>query len=51
MIWLTFLILPKKLYEDERFDQYGEYRHHTVATHHTSLEEEFYDAREFIDFN
>jgi hypothetical protein len=22
-------------YEDENFDQYGEYRHHTVATHHT----------------
>jgi hypothetical protein len=37
--------------EDEHFDQYGEYRHRTVATHHTCLEEEFYDAREFIDFN
>jgi hypothetical protein len=27
------------------------YCHRTVATHHICLEEEFYDAREFIDFD
>jgi hypothetical protein len=42
---------PEVAYEDEHFDQYGEYRHRTVATHYNCLEEEFYDAHEFIDFN
>jgi hypothetical protein len=31
--------------------QHGEYCHRTVATHHTCLEEEFYDACEFLSFN
>jgi hypothetical protein len=32
------------VYQHDHFDQYGEYCHCTVATHHTCLEEEFYDA-------
>jgi hypothetical protein len=36
--------------EERQFDQYGEYRHRTVATHHTCCEEEFYDACEFLDY-
>jgi hypothetical protein len=36
----------------DHFDQYGEYCHRTVSTtHHTCLEEEFYDACEFLSFN
>jgi hypothetical protein len=37
--------------EHEHFDQYGEYRHRTVATHSTLPEEEFFDAIEYIDFD
>jgi hypothetical protein len=38
-------------HEEYHFDQHGEYRHRTVANHHTYLEEEFYDACEFLDFD
>jgi hypothetical protein len=38
-------------HEEYHFDQHGEYRHCTFANHHTSLEEEFYDAFEFLDFD
>jgi hypothetical protein len=37
-------------HEHDHFDQYGEYRNRTVATH-TCLEEEFYDACEFLSFD
>jgi hypothetical protein len=37
-------------HNEYHFDQHGEYCHHTVANHHTSSEEEFYDACEFLDF-
>jgi hypothetical protein len=33
-------------YEHENFDQYGEYRHRTVANHDRTMEEEFFDAME-----
>jgi hypothetical protein len=33
------------------FDQYGEYRHCTVATHNVIPEEEFFDANEFVDYD
>jgi hypothetical protein len=36
-------------HEEHHFDQHGEYRHCTVATHLTGVEEEFYDACEFLD--
>jgi hypothetical protein len=32
------------------FDQHVEYCHHTIAFHRTCVEEEFYDACEFLDF-
>jgi hypothetical protein len=38
-------------HEEYHFDQHGEYPHRTVANHRTSLEEEFYDACEFLDFD
>jgi hypothetical protein len=38
-------------HEEYHFDQYGEYHHRTVANHHTYLEEEFFDACEFLDFD
>jgi hypothetical protein len=38
-------------HEGYHFDQHGEYRHRTVATHSTCLEEEFYDANKFLDFD
>jgi hypothetical protein len=38
-------------HEEYHFDQYGEYKHWTIATHPTTLEEEFYDACEFLDFD
>jgi hypothetical protein len=41
----------KDVYQHNHFDQYGEYCHRTVATHHTCLKEEFYDACEFLSFN
>jgi hypothetical protein len=34
-------------FEHEHFDQYGEYRHRTVATHSLVSEEEFFDALEY----
>jgi hypothetical protein len=37
-------------HEERHFDQYGEYRHRTVATHHICCEEEFYNACEFLDY-
>jgi hypothetical protein len=36
---------------DNPFDQYGEYRFRTVATHSTILEEELCDAVMYIDFS
>ena len=36
-------------HEDANFDQYGEYRHRTIATHTTIPEVEFFDAMEYID--
>jgi hypothetical protein len=42
---------PLEDYHDNHdFDQYGEYRHWTVATHNTCTEEEFSDACEFLNF-
>jgi hypothetical protein len=38
-------------HEEHHFDQHGEYCHHTVATHLTCVEEELYDACEFLDFD
>ncbi|MFA9289401.1 MAG: reverse transcriptase domain-containing protein, partial [Weeksellaceae bacterium] len=35
----------------EHFDQYGEYRHRTIATHSILPEEEFFDAIEHIPFD
>jgi hypothetical protein len=40
-----------KDHEERHFDQYGDYRLRTVATHHTCGEKEFYDACEFFDFD
>jgi hypothetical protein len=38
--------------EEEHFNQYGEYRHRTVATHTTTVpEEEFFDTLEYNDFD
>jgi hypothetical protein len=39
--------------EDKNFNQYGDYRHRTVAIHSRSTlpEEEFFDAIEYIDFD
>jgi hypothetical protein len=31
-------------HENYHLDQYGDYCHHTVATHSTCFEEEFYNA-------
>jgi hypothetical protein len=44
---------PSEEYHEERhFDQYyGEYRHCTIANHHTCFEEEFYDACEVLDYD
>jgi hypothetical protein len=36
---------------DNPFDQYGEYRFRTVATHSTILEEAFFDAVMYTDFS
>ena len=36
---------------DDPFDQYGEYRHRTVATHRMIPEEEFFDAHEYSDYD
>jgi hypothetical protein len=36
-------------FEHEPFDQYGEYRHRTVATHSLISEEEFFDALEYFE--
>jgi hypothetical protein len=38
-------------HENYHFDQHGEYRHWTVATHNTRTEDEFYDACKFLDFD
>ena len=38
-------------HEDPNFDQYGEYRHHTVAKHNTLPEAAFFDAMEYIEFD
>jgi hypothetical protein len=38
-------------HEDPNFDQYGEYRHRTVATHTTLPDAEFFDAMEYIEFD
>jgi hypothetical protein len=38
-------------HDEYHFDQYGEYKHRTIATHLTTVEEEFYDACEFLDFD
>jgi len=38
-------------HEDANFDQYGEYRHRTIATHTTIPEVEFFDAIEYIDYD
>jgi hypothetical protein len=38
-------------YQEYHFDQHGEYSHCTGANHHTYLEEEFFDACEFLDFD
>jgi hypothetical protein len=46
----SFYDPSEEYHEEQHFDQYGEYRHHIMAMHHLCLEEEFYDAREFIDF-
>jgi hypothetical protein len=39
----TFYDPSEEDLEEQNFDQYGEYRHRTVATHHTCCEEELYD--------
>jgi hypothetical protein len=39
------------VHQHDHFDQYGEYCRRKVATHNTCLEEEFYDACEFLSFN
>jgi hypothetical protein len=36
--------------EHENFNQYGEYRHRTVAIHNTTSEEEFFDAVDFLNY-
>jgi hypothetical protein len=41
----------KEDHEERHLDQYEDYCHHTVATHHLCLAEESNDAREFIDFD
>jgi hypothetical protein len=46
----TFYDPSEEDHEEQQFDQYGEYRHCTVANHHTCFEEEFYDACEFFDY-
>ena len=33
---------------DQNFNQYGEYRHRTIAVHNLIAEDEFFDADEFI---
>jgi hypothetical protein len=38
-------------HEEHHFDQHGVYRHRTVATHLTCVEEEFYNACEYLDFD
>ena len=38
-------------YEHVNFNQYGEYRHRTIATHNILTEEEFFDAIEHIAFD
>jgi hypothetical protein len=38
-------------HDEYHFDQHGEYCHCTVDNHHTYLEEESYDACEFLDFD
>jgi hypothetical protein len=47
----TFYDPSEEDHEERHFDQYGEYPHRTVATHHTCCEEEFYDACEFLDYD
>jgi hypothetical protein len=47
----TFHDTTEDVVDHGHFDQYGEYRHRTVATHTTISEEEFFDAIEFIDFD
>jgi hypothetical protein len=42
---------PSDDHEEYNFDQYGEYKHRTIATHLTTLEEEFYEACEFLAFD
>jgi hypothetical protein len=36
---------------DNPFDDYGEYRHRTVATHNLLDEEEFFDSMECVDYD
>jgi hypothetical protein len=36
-------------FEHEHFDQYGEYRHWTIATHSVVSEEEFFDALVYFE--
>jgi hypothetical protein len=36
-------------FEREHFDQYGEYKHWTVATHSLVSEEEFIDTLEYFE--
>jgi hypothetical protein len=38
-------------HEEYHFDQNGEHHHCTVANHHTYLEDELYDAYEFLDLD
>jgi hypothetical protein len=47
----TFYDPSEEDLEELHFYQYGEYRHRTIATHHTCCEEEFYDACEFLDYD
>jgi hypothetical protein len=35
-------------FKHEHFDQYGEYRHQTVATHSLVTEQELFDALEYF---
>ena len=35
----------------EHFNQYGEYRHRTVATHNIIEEDEFFDANDYMDYD
>jgi hypothetical protein len=46
----TFYDPSEEDHEERHFDNSGEYRHHTVATHHTCGEAEFYDACEFFAY-